>query len=417
MRSLAIAVLVLTTLTLSAPLPSREGPAAALGGGLGSAASGGVRPSGPCALAGRTDSVSESARTPAGYARSYGTVRAVTFLVDFPDAPARISPRERYAEFFPAVADYFRTASYGRLDYRSTPVLRWIRMSRPYAAYGITRGAPFEATGGGGYRAISAEILAAVGRRIALRRYDLVNVLITPNAGPPAVQDVRSVTFAGGPTGVTTHDGAPFENVSFIWSRQTGDSPYRVLNHENGHAFGLPDLYSAHPVRGRTPVGHWDPMDEDWGPANDFLAWHKWKLGWLAPGQVRCLSSPGTRVVALTPTSVPGGPKLAVVPLSRTRAVTLEARAPGPVDHAVCRPGVLVTTLATDTPSGADPVHTVDATPGSAGCYRGDLNVNAGLSDATFVQGQRTTVAGVRIEVLGGSPKRGWRVEVRVPRR
>ncbi|GAA0471880.1 M6 family metalloprotease domain-containing protein [Streptomyces sp. NPDC046215] len=417
MKSLAIAVMVFTALTLTSPAPSRAGAGdAGSGGAAAEGETDGRPPSGPCALPGVTRQVSEAARTPPGFARSHGTVRAVTLFVDFPDVPAEGTPQERYAEFFPAVADFYRASSYGRLDYRSTPLPRWIRMARPYASYGIERGASFDAGGGNGYHALSREILAAADGEVDFRDYDLVNVLVTPNAGPPATEDVRSVTFAGAPTGLTTGDGVPFQNVSFIWSRQTGNSPYRVLNHENGHAFGLPDLYYTSGLTGRTrtPVGHWDPMDEDWGPSNDFLAWHKWKLGWLAPDQVHCLTGPGTRTLTLTPTSVAGGAKLAVVPLSRTRAVTLEARAPGPLDHTVCRPGVLVSTVATDVASGDGPVRTSDATPGSAGCYTTDPNVNARLSDAPYVAGQRCLAPGVSVKVLGQDADGRWRVSVTV---
>ncbi|MFI9203497.1 M6 family metalloprotease domain-containing protein [Streptomyces sp. NPDC053048] len=402
MKILAIAVTTATVLALSAPAPTRAeeqitasaATPAALGGP-------GGRPAGPCALRTLTRAVSEGARTPRGYARSSGRVRAITFLIDFPDAPARISPRQRYAEFFPAVADYFRASSYGRLDYRSTPVPRWIRMSRPYRSYGISRAASFDPGGDDGYAAIAREIVDDVDEEVDFGRYDLINVLATPNAGPPATQDVRSVTFAGAPTGLETDDGVDVRNVSFIWSRQTGDSPYRVLTHENAHSFGLPDLYyTGHTRARRTPVGHWDPMDEDWGPSNDFLAWHKWKLGWLSPRQVDCVARPGTRTVTLTPTSVPGGTKLAVVPLSRTRALTLEARTRGRLDHAVCRPGVLVATVASDLASGAAPVRTADATPGSRGCHTTDPNVAPHLTDAPYRPGQRFSTQGVTVEIL-----------------
>ncbi|ARZ69598.1 M6 family metalloprotease domain-containing protein [Streptomyces sp. HU2014] len=412
MRFLALLVTAFTTLALTAPAASRAEPVAEPGpaGEPVTLDTDGRRPTGPCALRGITDSVSEAADTPPGFAPSNGTVRAVTLFVDFPDAPAEGTPQERYAEFFPAVADYYRTSSYGRLDYRSTPVPRWIRMSRKYAAYGIERGTPFER----GYRALSKEIIDAVDDTVDFRRFDLVNVLVTPNAGPPATEDVQSVTFAGAPTGLTTGDGVPFKNVSFIWSRQTGNSPYRVLNHENAHTFGLPDLYYTGRGSGllKTPVGHWDLMDEDWGPSDDFLAWHKWKLGWLAPGQVECVLTPGPRTVTLTPASVPGGTKLTVVPLSRTRAVTVEARARGPLDHTVCRPGVLVTTLATDVPSGAGPVHVSDATPGSDGCWTTDPNVNPQLSDAPYVVGERFSTGGVRVAVTGRDADGNWRVTV-----
>ncbi|MFI1969648.1 M6 family metalloprotease domain-containing protein [Streptomyces cinnamoneus] len=408
-RPLTVAVVAATLLALAPPAASRAGTAHAAA----ARATTTGRPSGPCALRTRTRGVSEGSRTPRGFAPSSGTVRAVTFFVDFPDARARLSPRQRYAEFFPAVADYYRTSSYGRLDYRSTPVLRWIHMARPYRSYGITRGTAFDPHRDDGYHAITREILAATGRSVDFRHYDLINVLAAPNAGPPATRDVRSVTFAGAPTGLRTHDGAHVKNVTFIWSRQTGDSPYRVLTHENAHSFGLPDLYYAAGGGGtRAPVGHWDPMAEDWGPSNDFLAWHKWKLGWLAPAQVHCLTRPGTRTVVLSPTSERGGPKLAVVPLSRTHALTLEARAPGRLDHAVCRPGVLITTVATHLPSGAGPVRAADATPGSPGCYTHDPNVSAPLSDAPYRAGQHYRVAGVTVTVLGQDARGNWHVTV-----
>ncbi len=48
-------------------------------------------------------------------------------------------------------------------------------------------------------------------------------------------------------------------------------------------------------------------MSEDWGANNDFLGWHKWKLGWLDPSQVNCARTPGTTQYTLTPLERPGG--------------------------------------------------------------------------------------------------------------
>ncbi|MGK5639934.1 M6 family metalloprotease domain-containing protein [Streptomyces sp. URMC 126] len=420
MKTLAIPLVAATLFALTAPVTGRAGahqPAAVALPPAGPDPTG-RPPSGPCALRSGTRSVSESARTPRGYARSRGTVRAITLFIDFPDAPGKGSPRKRYAEFFPAVPDFYRASSYGRLDYRSTPLLRWIRMSRPYAAYGIRRGTPFDTRSDTGYHALAKEIVAAIDGTVDLRRYDLVNVLASPDAGPPATEDVRSVTFAGAPTGLRTRHGAALKNISFIWSRQTGDSPYRVLVHENAHSFGLPDLYATgHGNRVVSPVGHWDPMDEDWGPANDFLAWHKWKLGWLAPRQVRCVTAAGSHTYTLTPTSTPGGTKLIVVPVSRRRALTLEARTRGPLDHAVCRPGILATTVTTDRPSGTGPVRAIDATPHGRGCYTTDPNVTASLSDAPYPTGGHGTIDGVTIDVLGQDGRGNWRVKVTRSRR
>ncbi|NED00244.1 M6 family metalloprotease domain-containing protein, partial [Streptomyces sp. SID6648] len=110
-------------------------------------------------------------------------------------------------------------------------------------------------------------------------------------------------------------DGVPVSNASFVYSRQDdgsgsyGETGYRVLPHENGHVFGLPDLYTQ---EGGGAVGHWDIMSEDWGADNDLLGWHKWKLGWLDPTQVHCASAPGTTEYTLTPLARKGGDKLVV---------------------------------------------------------------------------------------------------------
>ncbi|MFC7305801.1 M6 family metalloprotease domain-containing protein [Streptomyces monticola] len=337
------------------------------------------------------------------FRKAAGVVKAYTVFVDFPDVPAEGTPQERYREFFPAVPDYFAKSSYGKLRYESTPRFRWIRMAKPLAAYGIDRGVSFRP----GYSAVSAEVDAAVGDGVDLSSYDLLNVLFTPNAGPPATEKVLSVTFGG---------------TSFIWSRQTGDSAWRVLAHENAHAFGLPDLYGfqGYPPH---PVGHWDPMDEDWGPTNDFMAWHKWKLGWLDREQVGCVSGPGVREFTLTPVSDAGGLKLVSVRLNDRWAINIEVRTKSELDPAVCRPGVLVSTVGVGVKSGAGPVRVFDARPGSGGCELAD-DVATELSDATYLPGQTFTGPGrsVAVQVLGvdGSGghqgHQGYRVRVALGR-
>lgn len=89
--------------------------------------------------------MSEGLPTPGGYSRSTGTVRALTLMIDFSDAPGSGSARSRFHEFFPQTQDWFRTSSYGRLDYRpEAPIPDWLRMPKSFRAYGIERGAPFD---------------------------------------------------------------------------------------------------------------------------------------------------------------------------------------------------------------------------------------------------------------------------------
>ncbi|WP_405925168.1 M6 family metalloprotease domain-containing protein [Streptomyces sp. NBC_00035] len=368
---------------------------------------------GPCMINGALGvQMGEGVPTPPGYARSTGTVRALTLMVDFSDAHGQGSALDRLAEFFPQTQEWFRTGSYGRLDYRpETPVRHWLRMPKPFKAYGIERGAPFDP----GYRELVQDIVAAADPTVDFSSYDLLNVLVTPNAGPSALDTVLSVTFAGN-TEAPVADGVAVSNASFVYSRQDDGSGsydktgYRVLPHENSHTFGLPDLYTQD---GGGAVGHWDIMSEDWGAGNDLLGWHKWKLGWLDETQVACAASPGTTEYTLTPLAKPGGAKLVFVPTSSRTGYALELRTRDGNDAAVCRPGILIYKVDANVDTGNGPVTVYDSHRDSGGCTRSP-NVHAELSDAPFTPGEsfKDPKTGVVITVTGVDLAGNYRVYV-----
>ncbi|WP_436738377.1 M6 family metalloprotease domain-containing protein [Streptomyces sp. BBFR102] len=368
---------------------------------------------GPCMISGPMGvQMSEGLPTAPGYTRSTGTVRALNLMIDFPDAPGEGSAQDRLAEFFPQTTDWFRTSSYGRLAYRpDAPIADWLRMPAPFASYGIDRGAPFDP----GYRELVQDIVAEADPEVDFSEYDLLNILITPNAGPDALETVLSVTFAGNQEAPVA-DGVPVANASFVYSRQDDGSGnleetgYRVLPHENGHVFGLPDLYTGD---GGAAVGHWDIMSEDWGANNDLLGWHKWKLGWLDDDQVRCAATPGTTEHRLRPLAERGGTKLVFIPLTGSAGYALEVRTQEGNDEAVCRPGVLVYRVDAEVDTGLGPIEVVDATRDSGGCTRRP-NVHAELSDAPFRPGETFDADkdGVRVTVAGADLEGTYTVRV-----
>ncbi|MYW69278.1 M6 family metalloprotease domain-containing protein [Streptomyces sp. SID8379] len=369
---------------------------------------------GPCMIRGTMGvQMSEGVPTSTGYARSTGTVHALNLMIDFPDAPGEGTAMDRLGEFFPQTQEWFAKASYGKLDYvPEAPVKHWLRMPKPFTAYGIERGAPFDP----GYRELVDDIVTAADPDVDFSAYDLVNILVTPNAGPSALDTVLSVTFAGNHEAPVA-DGVPLSNASFVYSRQDdgsgsyAETGYRVLPHENGHVFGLPDLYTQD---GGGAVGHWDIMSEDWGVGNDLLGWHKWKLGWLDDSQIRCAAQPGTTEDVITPMGTKGdGTKMAFVPLTEKTGYAIEVRSSGGNDEAVCRPGVLVYRVDADVDTGHGPITVEDATPDSGGCTRRP-NVHAELSDAAYRPGEvfKDRRTGVRISVAGVEQGGGYRVYV-----
>ncbi|MEU3184454.1 M6 family metalloprotease domain-containing protein [Streptomyces sp. NPDC006923] len=358
--------------------------------------------------------MSEGLPTPPGYSRSTGKVRALNLMIDFSDAPGAGPALARLAEFFPKTSEWFRTSSYGRLDYRpEAPLKDWLRMPKPFKEYGIERGAPYDP----GYRKLVEDIVSVTDADVDFSEYDLVNVLVTPNAGPSALQTVLSVTFSGN-VDAPSADGVPLSNTSFVYSRQddgSGSYPltgYRVLPHENGHVFGLPDLYT---MDGGSSVGHWDIMSEDWGANNDLMGWHKWKLGWLDDNQVSCASTSGSSEHMLGPLATSGGPKLAFVPISKESGYAVEVRTRAGNDDAVCEPGVLIYRVDSGIDTGRGPITVADSATNSGGCTRRP-NVHAELSDATFRPGETFVddENNIRIAVLAEDS--GGHFKVRVTR-
>ncbi|MDT9685330.1 M6 family metalloprotease domain-containing protein [Streptomyces sp. TRM76323] len=412
--ALAVAALATASSTLHSPAPGATGAGASDPDARALAEAADAGNLAACRIRAETGvQMSEGIPTPPGYARSTGVVRALNLMIDFPDAPGEGPAMHRFAEFFPQTTDWFRVSSYGRLRYVPyAPVPAWLRMPLPFPAYGIDRGAPYEP----GYRKLVEHIVEAADEHVDFSTYDLVNILVTPNAGPSALDTVLSVTFSGNGEAPSA-DGVTLANTSFVYSRQDDGSGsfhetgYRVLPHENGHVFGLPDLYTA---EGGAAVGHWDIMSEDWGANNDLLGWHKWKLGWLDGHQVRCASKRGTREYTLTPLARAGrGVKLAVVPLGELAGYVLEVRTREGNDEAVCDPGVLIYRVRADVDTGQGPVTIEDGDRDSGGCTRRP-NVHAELSDAPYGPGEtfHDEAAGVRVTILSRERNGAYRVRV-----
>ncbi len=207
-------------------------------------------------------------------------------------------------------------------------------------------------------------------------------------------------------------DGADIRRVVTVFENHPPDR--LVLAHETGHVFDLPDLYHR-PVDGKgdwdTHVGDWDLMGSQFALAPDLFGWHKWKLGWLEPRQVRCVQEGGPVRLTLEPlgagpgTPVTGaagapsfglgrGTKLAVVRTGADTALAFEVRGPVGNDRAACRPGVLVYRVSSGTRSGRGPVEVIDAHPHTEACW--EDSVYPPLADAPVALGESFTVPGKR---------------------
>lgn len=341
-----------------------------------------------CALPGTTGWTDEGHGTDwSVFKRPAGTVPVGMIFVDFPDAPATEAPADDAAQLTPG-ADWLWNASYGKVWLAVSQHRQWVRMPRNSTDYGFARGLTHET-----HEAYVKDAVAAADPYADFSRYEMVYVVATRNAS--AISFTPTYVHQPGTVGVRA-DGTLLK-----WAVTFGQDMWhwgpKLVAHETGHAFGLPDLYGFTGTDPHRFVAGWDVMGLISGPGSQPFAWHSWKLGWTADSQVVCRASAGSDTVYLTAVEYGSGTKMAVIPTGPSTAYVVESRRAVQADGGACSTGALVYRVDTSVATGQGPVRVVDAKPNATpatGCRP--------LDDAPFWAGETFTdaTAGVRIQVL-----------------
>lgn len=342
-----------------------------------------------CALRGTTGWTDEGQNTDYSvFKRPSGTIKVAMIFVDFPDAPATESPAEDAAQITPG-ADWLWNASYGKAWLAITQHQRWVRMPHNSTDYGYERGLSHEE-----HEGYVKDAVTAADPYVDFSQYDMVYAVATRNAS--AISFTPTYVYDPGTAGVVT-DGSrikwavTFGQDMWHWGR-------KLVAHETGHTFGLPDLYAfAAGTDAHRFVGGWDVMGLIGGAGPQYFAWQSWKLGWTQDSQVVCRASAGSDTVYLTAVEYGSGTKMAVIRTGPTTAYVVESRRSVQADTAVCSTGALIYRIDTSVRTGEGPIRVMDAKPSAtpaSGCRP--------LDDAPYWAGESFTdaAAGVRIDVL-----------------
>lgn len=339
------------------------------------------------------------------YAHPRGDIKALMVFLSFPDAQPELAPATVAADHFPHTARFWDRASYGQFRLSLHADLRWLRMPRPSTDYLINR--DWDAADRTAYL---RDALTAADPVIDFHGYDVVYLVADPDA-PGVDSDATKVVNLAQPIVV---DGNPLRRLVTVFEHHPPDR--NVLAHETGHVFDLPDLYYRPPAGSNadwdTHVGDWDLMGSQFGLAPDPFAWHKWKLGWLRPGQVGCVARTGITYHDLSPDETPGGTKLLVVRTGVDQVLAIEARTATGNDRHTCREGVLLYRVRSDRQSGDGPIDVIDGHPGTSACS--DTSVYPPLADAPLGVGESYTVpdGSTQVTVTGRQSDGTWTVRV-----
>lgn len=318
-----------------------------------------------------------------------GKLRAAAIFVDFPDFPANTTTEEIFEPIKSAPAELYKTMSYGKLDLEIVPVAqKFFRMPADSSSYNYSRALTSEM-----HLKYINDALTAVGPSVSFAGYDVLYIIPAKWANEISFSTSLAIT-------VTAPDGTAFastitygQDLYFSWK-------WKTVNHETGHAMGLPDLYPYNGGETTQWVGGFDLMGLIGGQSPDFLAWHKWRLNWIEDSQVDCVVEAGKTTHRISPVEVTDetrdSSKLIAVPISPSYYVLAEVRSGLGIDQGACGTGVLLYTADTSVVSGSGPVRIIDTKPASNGCGQ---NNGGEINDAPLAVGGTYTVSGVTIKV------------------
>lgn len=311
-------------------------------------------PSAKCAVPNPTSWTDEGHTTDATqFQRPQGTKTAVMLFVDFPDAPAQDSTDDYY-DFLAPAHDLMTQFSSGAVNLTITPVKHWLHMPQDSESYDFQRGITWQQQAL--YVKQAGELAAPY---VDLSKFDMVYIVPPKNA--------TAITFSPAYVFDPEQPNLVVNGKEMKWGVTLGQDMYffgpKVLLHETGHTFGLPDLYSFTSQDVHHWVGGFDLMGNITGDAPHHFGWEDWKIGWLADSQVACLASPGTSKVRLREVEALGGTKIAVVRTGPNTADVAESRKPYGVDKGICKSGVVIYQIDSSIVSGNGPVRVQNSSP------------------------------------------------------
>ncbi len=335
----------------------------------------------------------------AGALQTRGRVRAVVIAIDFPDAPAS---QDAAALAASTVASLGRFAeySYGRLSVSAQTLPNWRRMSQPASSYASL------SDGGPGARTLLNEATGLVDAEVDFSDVQFV-FLLAPGLAP--FQRAGNPAWSVFPGHGFTRDGNEIRHATTLMRvfTQAHQDVGATANHEVAHSLGLPEAYQQTPTGTRFDlVGMWDPMSQP--NQHHFLAWHKYRLGWLNAAQLTCLDSPRQAQVTLTPLETAGGMKAVVVRTTSSQAYVVEARRKLGLDGNLCKEGVLVYTVDSQVDNAGGPIVVQRAAADVAGPERDQCDT---LYNAPFQPGQTFEDGNVKVSVLAAAGA-GYSVDV-----
>lgn len=255
---------------------------------------------------------------------SVGKTKGIVLFVDFSDLkddgnPIRIWKTQQK----PTAEKFYAITSYGKLDFKIDIVEQIFHINKSVLTYNLDTPHSAPAKPNANPQGLVDDAINLADPTIDFSQYDFVNV-VTPST--------TLIGYEGAIGYGRTVDGKLITNATFGPIREYADqlNKYDWLVHESGHLLGL-----MHPFNttgsfyGSFAIPTWDLMGDATTTAPEFLAWHKFLLGWFEENQTKCLPSTkkSKTIQLITPLSEnKSGTKAVFVRISETQVLVVENR-------------------------------------------------------------------------------------------
>jgi M6 family metalloprotease-like protein len=333
-----------------------------------------------------------------------GTVKWALIPIDFPDLQGEANFMPRVVEQMQLLSDWFETVSEGKFKVEWVVADKWMTLPNDSTQYTIGQSANLAKAPNGAK--LFKDAMAASDPSFNFKNIQTVNFIL------PSNQKVIDETSQGFPwdqavKDLTTNEG-PISSYSIPGDFMSvpGKTYWSYWAHEFGHAIGLPHIGTsrgdAYPFHALDILGNQD------GPDKELSGWIRFIAGWLNNDRVYCkdISNLSELEVTIVPLSdKDSGIKLAIVPISSTKALLIESRR---VTKFSCttptkRNGVLAYIY--DATLGHNenfliPYSSSSRTPEIDSCNSRNSRSAPPVADLLLRAGEKITVEGVTIEVL-----------------
>jgi M6 family metalloprotease-like protein len=278
-------------------------------------------------------------------------VRIMLLFADFTDKTFQFTPQRIRDAWVPVSTQWFKRASFGQMALEVDWIDRVYHIPKSSTSYG----GPIGNDSRGNLREVLADALQLADPDVDFSHYDAVWIAnplgygvgqFRAWPGEGLVVDGKEILHAQFPTEMVVDNPFTLPDTGHLVT--AAGAAHQMLTHELGHHLGLPDhSFQSSPgvYEFESHVAGWDMQENPAGMwrGADYLAWNKWRLGWLDGRQVRGLTAPGTVEGTISPVETAGGVKMMVAKTSPTHLYAVEVRRRLGNDAGMtCDEGVLV---------------------------------------------------------------------------